>query len=49
VTTTELHTDGALERPYMATGAPQPDMARMVITDVFERFRFTTEGRDSQA
>jgi hypothetical protein len=48
VTTPELHTDEPPERPYLATGAPPPAMVKMVVTEAYERFRFTTEGRDSQ-
>jgi hypothetical protein len=48
VATTELHTDEALERPYVATGAPPPEMVNMLVTEAYERFRFNTERMYSQ-
>lgn len=49
MTTPELHTDEALERPYVATGAPPPpEIVNMLVTEAYERFRFNTEGKNSQ-
>jgi hypothetical protein len=48
VTTNEFHTDEALERPYVATGAPPPEMVNMLVTEAYERFRFNTERMYSQ-
>ena len=47
--TTDIHTDEAVEHPYVATGPPPPpEMVRMLVAEAYERFRFNTGGRNSQ-
>jgi hypothetical protein len=46
VTTPELHTDEALERPHVATGAPPPpEMVKMLVSEASECFRLIQRER----